>query len=139
MGTGIRAEVSQKSRYYIPRHRYHELKHFCLQYLDWKKAYIYADGFRNRASGLVEETRDGRLDDFTAKVAEERIFYGGKMELVEKAAMEAGGELAKYILEGVTKGISFEQLKARLEIPCGKDVYYTLYRRFFWILSGMRG
>lgn len=32
MGTVIRPETSKKNKYWIPRHRYHELKHFCLQY-----------------------------------------------------------------------------------------------------------
>lgn len=32
MGTNIRPELSNKSPYWIERHRYYELKHFCLQY-----------------------------------------------------------------------------------------------------------
>ena len=34
-----RAEVSKKNKYYISKHRYYELKHFCLQYKEWE------DGF----------------------------------------------------------------------------------------------
>ena len=30
-------ELSKKSKYWIPRHRYYELKHFCLQYPEWEK------------------------------------------------------------------------------------------------------
>ena len=32
MGTQIRPELSEKNLYWIDRHRYYELKHFCLQY-----------------------------------------------------------------------------------------------------------
>lgn len=39
MGTNIRPELSNKSPYWIERHRYYELKHFCLQYPIWKRAY----------------------------------------------------------------------------------------------------
>ena len=39
MGTTIRPELSEKNPYWIERHRYYELKHFCLQYPIWKKAY----------------------------------------------------------------------------------------------------
>ena len=39
MGTVIRPEVSNKKEYWISRHRYYELKHFCLQYGEWKQAY----------------------------------------------------------------------------------------------------
>ena len=33
-----RAEVSKRNKYYISKHRYYELKHFCLQYSEWTKA-----------------------------------------------------------------------------------------------------
>lgn len=33
----VRPEVSKKSKYYISRHRYYELKHLCLQYPELKK------------------------------------------------------------------------------------------------------
>lgn len=36
MGTTIRPELSEKNPYWIERHRYYELKHFCLQYPIWK-------------------------------------------------------------------------------------------------------
>ena len=39
MSTDIRPEVSVKNKYWISRHRYYELKHFCLQYGEWKQAY----------------------------------------------------------------------------------------------------
>ena len=39
MGTKIRPELSKKNKYWIPRHRYYELKHFCLQYPEWKEQY----------------------------------------------------------------------------------------------------
>lgn len=40
MSTLIRPEISIKNKYWISRHRYYELKHFCLQYTDWKKMYL---------------------------------------------------------------------------------------------------
>ena len=30
-------------------------------------------------------------------------------------------------------------IKTRLEIPCGGDMYYDRYRRFFWLLNESRG
>ena len=51
----------------------------------------------------------------------------------------AGGTGVSSVAGGaVTEGISYDHLKARLNIPCCKDVYYELYRRFFWILSQVR-
>lgn len=52
MGTTIRPELSEKNPYWIERHRYYELKHFCLQYPIWKKAYAALDGLSRRPSDL---------------------------------------------------------------------------------------
>lgn len=44
MATVIRAEISEKNKYWIDKHRHYELKHFCLQYPEWKRAYTeFAD------------------------------------------------------------------------------------------------
>ena len=40
MGTVITPEISEKNEYWISRHRYYELKHFCLQYKEWVKSYL---------------------------------------------------------------------------------------------------
>lgn len=31
-----------------------------------------------------------------------------------------------------------ENLKTKLGIPCGKDMYYDRYRKFFWLLNNSR-
>ena len=40
----IRPELSKKNQYWIDRHRYYELKHFCLQYKNWKVYIQEIDG-----------------------------------------------------------------------------------------------
>ena len=40
MSTVIRNEISKKNRYYISKHRMLELKHFCLQYEEWRQEYV---------------------------------------------------------------------------------------------------
>lgn len=51
-----RAELSKKNPYHIPRYRYYELKYFCRQYDDWKKALTLIDGWQtspNDISGII--------------------------------------------------------------------------------------
>ena len=139
MSTTIRPELSEKNKYWIERHRYYELKHFCLQYPIWKKAYLSLDGLAKRPNDLALFPARQHLGDPTAKCAEARIFYSDRMDMVEQVATATEPELAKYILQSVTNGLSYDILKARLEIPCCKDVYYDLYRRFFWLLNKERG
>lgn len=65
-------------------------------------------------------------------------FYSERIKLIEKIAMEADRYLHKYILKAVTEELSFTYLKSKLGIPCGRDMYYDRYRKFFWLLSEAR-
>lgn len=140
MATVIRPQISEKSKYYIDKHRYYELKHFCLQYKEWKKGYelcnesiIFASNLEHSPSGCSGHS------DLTAKYAMRCVEYAKRIHIIEKAAMEADKDLYMYLLKAVTEGLSYAYLKTKLDIPCGKDMYYDRYRRFFWLLSESRG
>lgn len=136
MATVIRAEISEKNKYWIDKHRHYELKHFCLQYPNWKRAYIELDGFNGRDRD--QYSRSSTPGDPTSKVVEMRDLYLERMDLVRRTAFEADPELATYIFRAVTEGLSYTYLKTKLAIPCGRDMYYDRYRRFFWLLSEAR-
>lgn len=138
MSQGPRPELSERNRYWIDRHRYYELKHFCLQYPIWRKNVSSLDGYgkcsRNR--NILPGKRE--KNDPTAMFAIERAFYSDRIELINSIAVRADSDLASYILIGVTEGIPYDILKLRYGIPCSKDTYYDRYRRFFWLLSQER-
>ena len=138
MGTTIRPELSEKNPYWIEKHRYYELKHFCLQYPIWRKAYSVLDGYANPPKDLASFVVTSTLGDPTAKCAMAKTYDSERTDMVERVAEQTDRELAEYILKAVTEGWSYDILKARLEIPCCKDVYYELYRRFFWLLNKER-
>ncbi|MDR1066200.1 MAG: hypothetical protein LBL35_02025 [Clostridiales bacterium] len=138
MGTTIRPELSEKNKCWIEKHRYYELKHFCLQYPIWKKAYAALDSLSQRPSDLAALAKTNAISDPVGKCVEARSFYRERMGMIEQTAIEADAGLSGYILKGVTDGVSYDHLKARLGIPCCKDTYYELYRRFFWLLSKER-
>lgn len=137
MSTTIRPEISSSNKYWISRHRYYELKHFCLQYPEWKKQYN-AEKEAWRKKIFPEIHKDSTYGDPTMFKAMTLYELDSKITLVEKAAIEADRELASYILKAVTEGRSFAYLKSRLEMPCERDMYYDRYRRFFYILSNLR-
>jgi len=138
MSTVIRAKISEKNKYYIDKHRYYELKHFCLQYNEWKKAYANCNDAVIFASAMERIPASNIPSDLTAKYAMKKVVYGERIKLIERIAMEADDYLGPYILRAVTEGLSYPYLKARLEIPCGRDMYYDRYRKFFWLLSEAR-
>lgn len=135
----IRPEVSQKNPHWIGKHRYYELKHFCLQYPIWKKAYQSLDALSRSSDALQIFVKGGQMKgDPTERCAQSRIFFTDRMEMVEQAAIEAEPELYPYLLRGVTEGVSYDALKMNYNIPCCRDVYYAAYRRFFWLLNKKR-
>jgi hypothetical protein len=139
MSTLIRPKISEKNKYYIDKHRYYELKHFCLQYNEWKKAYADCNESIIFANNIERQSSSNIPSDITAKYAIKRAYYAERIKIVEKAALEADEFLFQFILKGVTEGLSYTYLRTKLGIPCGRDMYYDRYRRFFWILSKSRG
>ena len=138
MATVIRAKLSEKNKYYIDKHRYYELKHFCLQYNEWKKAYVACCESIIFTSKFEKLPSDNTPGDLTAKYAMRRAQYAEKIQMIETLAKEADEFLYPYILKGVTEGVSYPYLKGKLDIPCGRDMYYDRYRKFFWLLSEAR-
>lgn len=139
MGTTIRPELSKKNPYWIEKHRYYELKHFCLQYPIWKQAYNSLGGLYGRVSDFAFSSNKYNASSPTERIAIARGFYSDRMDMVEKTAKEADCTLSAYIVIGVTENMSYDLLRVNYDIPCCKDVYYDRYRRFFWLLNKARG
>lgn len=138
MATVIRPEISEKNKYWINKHRHYELKHFCLQYPEWKKAYSELSDTNIPLSMLDQISTSNIPGDPTAKRAMMLSYYSDKIALIEQIALETDAYLYEYILKAVTEGLSFTYLKTKLNIPCGRDMYYDRYRRFFWLLNNSR-
>lgn len=138
MSEKIRPELSEKNPYWLSRHRFYELKHFCLQYPVWKKAYNGLSGLSKRPDELNTFFKTNQLGDPTARCGMAMAHFSERMEMVERSAQEADPELAAFILKGVTEGLSYDTLKTGSDIPCSRDVYYDRYRKFFSILSKKR-
>ena len=67
-----------------------------------------------------------------------KYFNGKGLKLKITAAFDVDPGLMEYILRAVVGGYGYESLRTKYDIPCSKDTYYDLYRRFFWLLSHSR-
>jgi len=133
----VRNEMSAKNKYWISKHRYLELKHFCLQYPEWKKAYNYIE--KLPASTSVVKISDRDQDGyFIETTAMRRIELSRRMEMIEEAAKETDDYLAPFIFKAVTQGVSYTQLHMQDAMACSKDMYYDRYHKFFWLLNQAR-
>ena len=119
-----------KSRWYISKYRYLELKNMCLQYPEWKKELQFDNGLYSnsmiRVSGDQIEFKDSVFD-----LAERQSEINRKIKLIEDVAKISSGDLSAYILECVFFGKSYEILQP----PCGRRQFYEKYREFFWMLD----
>ncbi len=97
MGTNIRPELSERNSYWIERHRFYELKHFCLQYPIWKKAYeaLGDYGTKLTASTVISKTNSPK--DPVGKCVEARAYYFERMGVVEQTAIATEASLSNYI------------------------------------------
>lgn len=137
MSTLIRPEISKTNDFYIPKHRYYELKHFCLQYSDWKKKSSYFDGMgKSKINQPV--IKNFIKSDVVFDAVQAREYYQSKINIVNKSCELLCNGFERYIFEGVTSGVGYNYLRTILSIPCGKDTYYKDYHKFFWILDKMQ-
>lgn len=131
-------ELSKKNPYYIPKRRYYELKNFCLQYPDWKKALAQINGWESNYHEISGIIRGSVPESSTERQAMVRAYYSAHIDLVEDCAAKLDRTIAPYVLKGVTEGVCYDALRAN-GCPCCRELYYEYYRYFFWLLSKERG
>ena len=135
----LKPETSKKNPYHVSKHRMYELMHFCLQYPEWKKFCSGTDELYFKSPNLDKiKTITNEPSDPTAELAMKRMRCYENMKLVEDIAYKADEVLANYILLAVTEDLRYETIKSRLNIPCGRDMFYDRRRRFFWLLDKER-
>ena len=136
MGTNYRAEISKKNKYWISKHRFYEISHYCLQYNEWKDEYTTLS--RQGISGVEYDGMPHGSDvgNPTEHAGIRLAELKTKMETIERTAEETDPVLAKYILKAVTnEDVTFNYLKQFMNIPCEKDMYYDRRRKFYWLMS----
>lgn len=135
MSTNIRPELSKKNPYWLPKHRYYELKHFTMQYPAWIAARNGLD-FLGTPSFEIRVKKDP--SDPTMTCAELREYYTNRIDMVNRADLGCGCPI--YVLYGILNEASYEKILALHPdlLMYTKDKYYECYRRFFWILNHER-
>ena len=61
-----------------------------------------------------------------------------KIGMVDHAAFQASPQMQNYILKAVTEGLTYENLRLVHGMPCCRECWYELYRKFFYILDRSR-
>ncbi len=132
-----RPELSKKNPYWIPKEKYYELLYFSRQYNTMRQE--KRDLLRTYPSiGTGEYVMTSDISDPVIKAAVRAEELSAKMKLIEDTVMEAGPDIYKWLLIGVTTDYSYNYLAKKLNMPAGKDLYYDRYRKYFYYLSKKR-
>lgn len=112
-----------KTEYALSKHRFYELKHFCLQFPEWEQLYKQSDGWFKMIGSNESDTtsRDGiRRADLAWKMTLIR-------EVCHDVCEQYECDIFKYVILGIPPVLSKEQID-----------FWHYYRKFFWELSRRR-
>jgi len=93
---------------------------------------------RSELSNYIDKERYLELKHFCLQYGTFRKLGDSRAGLIEQAAENTDTILKDYILRAVTHDCSYEVLRTMYNIPCCRNVYYILYRKFFWLLDQLR-
>lgn len=135
MATKIRSVISESNPSYISKHRYYELKHYCLQYPEWIKQRLYLRNQVRSRSVIEMVPGDRTYEDHISQIVDEINELSKNIELVEYCCNKADPELSGYILEAVTTGKTYAYFYSVKSIACSRSYFYKKYRQFFYFLN----
>lgn len=128
--------LSEKNRYYLPKHMYLACIHYALQYRDWHALLMSERDTRGAIRYDKDRVQIANDFDSTSETAMRTAEIQRKIDMIDDAIATAcdGSNLERWIRLGVCYGFTFYQL-AEEEIPCGKKMYYDIRQRFYYELS----
>lgn len=132
--------LSTKNPYYLTKHRFYEVYHYAMQYQEWKDEYRTAEQTMRGIAYDGVKVKSSGSGDALERVAIRLTELSEKIEMLEAVARETDKDLSEYILRGATdEQVTYNYLSMVLHIPCSRNTYYSLRRKFYWLLSKRLG
>lgn len=133
--SGIRSVHSTKNKYWISRHRFYQLYHWCLQYQEWKDRCVCLENGGLTGVQYSDMPKGTTVGNPTERMGIELSDYLDKIKTLEDVAKEADADLAPYILASVTQEYATYNYLKSLNMPCSRNTFYDRRQKFFWLLS----
>lgn len=123
--------------YGISRHRYEELKAFCLQYNEKKAKISYG------IKGVVQDRQPhgSSTGNPTEAAAIRNTIYLQDCKMIEQAAIAASAEIYPYIIKSVANDLTYEYIEYDDKlgrIPMGRTEFYARRRLFYHFLDEIK-
>lgn len=131
----MKNEISKKNPYWIPRHRYLELKNWCLQYHEWEKEY---DACVYLTSKIPRGEKSSNVSDPTSKMAVHMSELKKNMDLVNWICEEVAPDFTISLLVAIVNNFSYDDVVMYNPTLPSRAEWYKTRRRFFYILSQKR-
>ena len=122
------------SKYYLPKETYLTVVHYCRQYPIWMQELNMEFDARQGISYDRDRVQTSNNSDSTSSLGIKRAEVSRKKDMLEHVAYETANGMAKWIILGCCFSMTYLQLKT-YGIPCGKDLYYKLRRKFYYKIS----
>ena len=131
----IRTKYSKKRKWYLGKHELLSTIHFALQYWDWKEEYAMLIAKGAGSPELSDDIKAHNVSSPTENDGIRAVELSQKIQKVDDAIEEAAGPFSKWLLKGVTQEhITYSWLEQFMDIPCGRKMYYSMRRKFYWLL-----
>lgn len=131
----MKNEISKKNPYWIPRHRYLELKNWCMQYHDWEEEYYSCI---HLTSKIPRGEKSSNVSDPTSKMAIHMSELKKKMDLVNKICEEVAPNYSTTLLVALINNYSYDDVVMCHQTLPSRSEWYKTRRKFFYILSQKR-
>lgn len=122
------------NKYKISSKRFRELYYFCLQYDEWKKELKNLEN-PLKSIDLSNEIKGSGTASPTEDIAIKRLELSEKCNLIEETAKKVAGDLYEYLLLAITKEKTFNYISLIKNIPCSRNTFYSIRRKFYFLLS----
>ena len=127
---------TRRSPYYLPKQEFLTVKHFAFQYPLWqaKRQALMLEGVR--AITYDGMPHGSNVQDPTESAGLRLAVIDRNIKLVEDTAAEVGGDLYRWLIRGVTdETITYEVLRSKYGMPCGRNLYYRRRQIFYYRLN----
>jgi hypothetical protein len=124
--------LSPKSKYYLTKAQFRTVYYYAKQYPEWLNEYNALNhSVKSPAPGNDSGGSNGTVSDTTALLGARRAALRSRMEIIEDLCEEVAPEISNYLLLGVTgDGVGYQELD-NMNIPCGRNTYYSKRRIFY--------
>lgn len=127
-------ELSNKNKFYIPKEDYLTAIHYSLRYPLWLAE---LDDARDTSTGIrydKDKVQVSPSDNMIVNAAVRATQISEKVNLIDDTIALVAEGMDHYLRMGVCYGLTFDQLKTK-GLPCERDVYYRIRRRYYYELS----